>query len=65
MAWRLKIYFSDGSSEIIDEVFDTEEEAQEEYDSWLDSWGAGRETLELAGRDFVDADIEDCDIWEE
>ena len=65
MGWRLRINFSDGTSELVDEVFDTEEDAQDEFDSWLENWGAGQETLELAGEDYCDADIEDCDIWEE
>ena len=65
MAWRLKIYFSDGSSEIVDEEFETEDDARTEYDEWLENWDAGRETLELAGEDYVDADIEDYEIWEE
>lgn len=65
MGWRLQINFSDGSSELVDEIFDTEADAEAEHDEWLDSWGAGRETLELAAEDFDDADIEDCDIWEE
>lgn len=65
MAWKLEIYFSDGSSELVDEDFETEQEAQYEYESWLDSWGAGQETLMLAGEDYCDADIEDCKIWEE
>ncbi len=65
MGWRLRINFYDGTSEEVDEVFDSEEEAQKEYESWLDNWGAGRETLELAGEDYIEADIEDCDIWEE
>ncbi len=65
MAWKLKIYFTDGSSEVVDEDFETEQDAQDEYESWLDSWNAGRETLMLAGEDYVDADIDDCDIWEE
>lgn len=65
MGWRLQINFSDGSSELVDDVFDSEEAAQEEYETWLDSWGAGKETLMLAGEDYDDSDIEDCDIWEE
>ncbi len=65
MAWKLEIHFSDGSSEVVDEDFETEQEAQDEYDSWLDNWNVGRETLMLAGEDYTDADIEDCDIWEE
>ena len=43
----------------------SEQDAQDEYDSWLENWNAGRETLMLAGEDYIDADIEDCDIWEE
>lgn len=65
MGWRLRIYFDDGTDELVDDVFDTEEDAQDEYDSWLDSWNAGKETLMLAGEDYIEACIEDCDIWEE
>ena len=31
MAWKLEIHFSDGSSELVDEDFETEQEAQGEY----------------------------------
>ena len=65
MSWRLRIFFSDGTSELVDDEFDSEEEAQEEYRSWLENWAAGRETLMLAGEDYVEADIDDCEIWEE
>lgn len=65
MAWKLKIYFSDGSSELVDEDFETEQDAQDEYESWLTNWGAGGESLMLAGEDYCDADIEDYEIWEE
>lgn len=65
MGWRLKIYFDDGSNEILDDVFETEQQALNEYDSWLENWGAGREALKLAGEDYIEADIEDCEIWEE
>ena len=47
------------------DIFDTEEDAEDEYNSWIENWGAGREALELAGEDFIDADIDDCEIWEE
>lgn len=40
MAWKLEIHFSDGSSELVDEDFETEQEAQDEYDSWLENWNA-------------------------
>lgn len=65
MAWKLKILFSDGSSELVDEDFETEQEARNEFDSWLDSWSAGKETLMLAGEDYADADIVDFEIWKE
>ena len=65
MGWRVRINFSDGSSELVDEIFDTEEDAMDEYESWVENWGTGRGELELAGEDYCDADIVDCDIWEE
>ena len=65
MGYKLKIYFSDGSSELVDEVFETEEAAEDEYNSWIENWGAGRETLMLAGEDYIEADIEDYEIFEE
>ncbi len=65
MGYKLTIYFTDGSSEEVDEIFETEEDALAEYNSWLDSWGAGRETLQLAGEDYIEADIEGYDIEEE
>lgn len=65
MDWKLKIRFSDGSSELVDEDFETEQEARNEFDSWLDSWSAGKKTLMLVGEDYVDADIVDFEIWKE
>ena len=65
MSYRLTIHFSDGSSEEVDEVFETEQDALNEYDSWLDSWESGKETLKLAGEDYVDADIDGYDIDED
>ena len=35
MAWKLEIHFSDGSSELVDEDFETEQDAQDEHDSCL------------------------------
>lgn len=65
MGWRLRINFSDGSSELVDEIFDSEEDAIDEYESWLENFGAGQEVLELAEEEYDDLDIVDCDIWEE
>lgn len=64
MGYKLTIYFTDGSSETVDEVFETEQAALDEYDSWLDSWGSGRETLQLAGEDYIKADIDGYNIDE-
>lgn len=64
MGYKLTIYFTDGSSETVDEIFETEQDAVDEYNSWLDSWGAGREALQLAGEDYIEADIDDYDIDE-
>lgn len=65
MGYRLKILFSDGSLELVDDVFDTKEDAKDEFDSWVENWSAGRDTLKLAGEDYVEADIEDYEIFEE
>jgi len=64
MGYKLTIYFSDGSSEAVDEIFESEQDALDEYDSWLENWGEGRETLQLAGEEYIEADIEDYDIEE-
>ena len=64
MGYKLTIYFSDGTCEEVDEIFESEEAAMEEYDSWLENWGMGKETLQLAGEEYVDADIEGYDIEE-
>lgn len=65
MAWKLEIFFSDGHSELVDENFETEEDAIQEYEEWIENWGTGRDVLELAGEPYSDADIIDYDIWEE
>lgn len=65
MAWRLKINFDDGTSELEEEIFATREEAEEAKESWLIGYYAGRDVLEEAGRSFCEANIEDFDIWEE
>lgn len=64
MGYKLTIYFTDGSSETVDEIFETEQEAMDEYNTWLDSWDVGRETLQLAGEDYIEADIDGYDIDE-
>lgn len=65
MGFRVRINFSDESSELVDEVFETESDAQHEYRLWLDSWNEGADVLDLAGECSYGKDIIDCDIWEE
>ena len=65
MSWRVRINFSDGTNELIDDVFRTKEEAQYEFENWCENYSAGGETLKLAGEDYCDADIINCDIWKE
>lgn len=65
MGYKLTIYFTDGSSETVSDTFETEQDAMDEYESWLDSWGAGKETLQLAGEDYIDAEIDGYSIDED
>lgn len=55
--YKLKIYFSDGTSEIDDEDYETKDAAIDGYESWLDNWNEGAEVLDEAGEDHSDADI--------
>ena len=64
MGYKLTIYFSDGETEEIDEIFETEEGAIEEYNTWLDGWETGKETLKLANEEYIDATIEGYGIEE-
>ena len=65
MSWKLQINFDDGSNYLVDEDFETKELAEAEYESWLESWNVGNWTLMMAGEDYCEEGIEDCDIWEE
>lgn len=66
MAWKLKIIFSDGSEEIVDEGFDTREDAEAEYESWLENYKAGYYAENDDDDDeYYGNEIEDCEIWED
>ena len=65
MAWKLRLYLEDDSSFIDDDDYETEEDAIDGYDSWLENWGAGAETLELAGEEYDSSYIVDYDVFEE
>ena len=66
MAWKLKLYFTDGDSYLVDNDFDMEEDAREELNSWLENWSVGAESLQ-DDDEYVDPDneIEGFEIWEE
>lgn len=65
IAWRLRIDFTDGTSELDDEIYETEDEAIDSRNDWYEGWKSGAETLELAGEDFDSRKIEDIEIFEE
>lgn len=66
MSFRVYYNFDDGSSEdILDEVFDTEEEASEAALEGASNYSAGRDVLELAGEEYCEQKIIDWDIVEE
>lgn len=67
MAWKLKIFFDDGSTEE-DGDFDSKEEAEDRYNEWLESYSAGRNTLLLSDpfdEDIPEGNIEHGEVWEE
>lgn len=66
MGFRVIYNFSDGSSEdILDEVFETEEDAEEAAMQGASDYSQGRGYLEEAGEDYCEETIEDWDIVEE
>ena len=65
MAWRVKVNFDDGSEELVDDEFETKEDAECEEQEWYEGWSIGRDILDDAGEESSDKDIESIDIWEE
>ncbi len=65
MGWRVQVNFDDGSEELVDDIFETEDDARMECESWLEGWSAGREVLMLADEPYSDKEIDDFDVWEE
>ena len=56
--YKLVILFDDGEEEVVEEWFDTPEEAEEEYLSWLENYPVGMEALrELDDEDCSSASI--------
>ncbi len=66
MGYRVYFNFSDGSTEdILDEVFDTEEEAEDAARQGASDYSQGRDYLEEAGEEYCEAEIIDWDVVEE
>lgn len=64
MSFIIDLFFSDGDSERVDEVFSSRDDAIDYADECIASYGQGRDILELAGEEYDDADIIDYDIYE-
>lgn len=65
MGFRVFYNFDDGSYEdILDEVFDTEEEAEEAAREGASNYAQGNHVLELAGEEPCEEEIIDWDIIE-
>lgn len=66
MGFRVIFYFDDGTTDenLLDEVFDTEEEAEIAAGQCASDYSQGRGYLEEAGEDFCEECIEDWDIIE-
>lgn len=65
MSYRVIFNFDDGSSEdLLDEVFDTYEEAEEAAEIAASNYSQGNDYLEEAGESYSDAEIVDWDIEE-
>ena len=66
MAYRVIYHFDNGSSEdILDEVFETREEAEDAAIQGASDYSQGRDYLEEAGEDYCEEKIEYWDIVEE
>ena len=66
MAYRVYYEFDDGTSEdLLDELFDTEEEARAAALEGMGNYSVGVETLQMGGHDYPEAQIIDYYIDED
>ena len=63
MAFKYKLIYPDGNTEISDDSYATEEEAEEAALYDCSCFHDGAEVLKLAGREFDDRDL-DYEIFE-
>lgn len=66
MGYRVYYNFDDGHSEdLLDEVFDTWDEAEDAALEGKGNYIVGNETLQMGGHDYSEANIIDWDIVED
>ena len=66
MGYRVYYEFDDGTEEdLLDEIFDTEEEAEAAALEGMSNYACGVETLQLGGHDYPEAKIIDYYIDED
>ncbi len=65
MGFRVSINFDDGNSELLDEVFETEEDAEAEARQWASDYSQGGDILKEAGEEYCEQEVVDWDIYEE
>lgn len=64
MAYSVVINFDDGSSETLDETFETWEDADEAAKQWASDFSQGGDYLREAGEEPCDTNVTDWDINE-
>jgi CelD/BcsL family acetyltransferase involved in cellulose biosynthesis len=66
MGYRVYYIFDDDTTEdLLDELFETEEEARAAALNGMGDYSVGVETLQMGGHDYPEAKIIDYDIEEE
>ena len=66
MGYRVFYNFSDGTTEdLLEEIFESEDEAEEASREGASDYYAGGEVLKEAGESYCEAEIIDWDIVEE
>lgn len=66
MGYRVFYNFSDGNSEdVLEEVFETEDEAEDAARQGASDYSQGGDYLKEAGEDYCEEEIIDWDIVEE
>lgn len=64
MSYNVRIDFDDGSDIVIDETFETEEDAESGAQQWASDYSQGGSYLREAGEEACDTTIIGWDIYE-